>query len=359
MYGDVNKDKMITLDGSLYEGGGQIIRNGLSLSVVLGTPVRIINIRANRPKPGLMPQHLTSLNLLSEMTNAVVQGSYIADTETAGSISLMLQLIIPPLIYNDDTTTSETTVIDLRGGTNVKFSPQIETLQMGLLPLLNNLLTDGRLKYKIDFKARGCYPKGGGRIIFSMEKLPVETYPTKPIVLTNPGKITSAHVSAWSCGKGPIASVNNAVDYVVRELSAFGCVPTMFITDKPSSLHPYCSGIGIVAASHTDTGCILTSDHIIERNDKFEAIAEHMATEMSNLNKCVDSHIQDQLILFMALSEGVSSIKCSYPLTNHTLSAMYVVNQFYPDYNFRQVVNEQDQSCILSYRGIGWTPTSI
>ncbi|KAI0981251.1 hypothetical protein GJ496_002682 [Pomphorhynchus laevis] len=214
------------------------------------------------------------------MTNAVVQGncirstdiyfcprthimpgSYIADTKTVGSISLMLQLIVPPLIYNDDTTTSETTVINLRGGTNAKFSPQIETLQLGLFPLLNNLLTDSKLKYKIDFKARGCYPKGGGRIIFSMEKLPVETYPTEPIVLTSPGKIT--HVSAWSCGRGSIASVNNAVDYVVRELSAFGCVPTMCITDKPSLLQPYCSGIGIVAASHTDTGCILTLDHTL------------------------------------------------------------------------------------------------
>ena len=107
---------MIEIDGSLGEGGGQILRTSLSLSMASGLPFRISNIRANRDRPGLMRQHLTSVPAAQEVSNAVVEGASIGSTElsfrpdtpkagqytfsvgTAGSTTLVIQTVLPALL---------------------------------------------------------------------------------------------------------------------------------------------------------------------------------------------------------------------------------------------------------------------
>ena len=123
---------MIEVDGSHGEGGGQILRTSLALSAVTGKPFRIYNIRKGRPKPGLKAQHHTAIKSVAEISNAVVKGNNIGSEEvffspgkirggkfkfdigTAGSITLLLHALIPPLLYAD-----EESKIEITGGTNI------------------------------------------------------------------------------------------------------------------------------------------------------------------------------------------------------------------------------------------------
>ncbi|MEA1894388.1 MAG: RNA 3'-terminal phosphate cyclase [Euryarchaeota archaeon] len=164
---------MLTIDGSFGEGGGQILRTSVAMAAITKTPVRIRNIRSSRPNPGLSAQHLTAIEAVASITGAEVSGLILRSTEvtfvpgdikggayhldigTAGSISLLLQCLIPVALHSP-----ETTVFDIRGGTDVKWSPPIDYLQHVMLPALA-LAGCG---VAIEVLRRGYYPRGGGQI---------------------------------------------------------------------------------------------------------------------------------------------------------------------------------------------------
>src|SRR3990172_9410640 len=164
---------MVEIDGSYGEGGGQILRTALSLSCLTGKPFRIYNIRKGRKKPGLMPQHLTGVLAAKRISGAEVGGGSIGSTElsftpgevkggeysfdtgTAGSTLLVLQTILPALV-----SANEGTVITLRGGTHVPFSPSYHYIEGVFLPLLGRL----GISVTLAIESYGFYPKGGGII---------------------------------------------------------------------------------------------------------------------------------------------------------------------------------------------------
>ncbi|PXF61563.1 MAG: RNA 3'-phosphate cyclase [Candidatus Methanogaster sp.] len=164
---------MLTIDGSFGEGGGQILRTSVAMAAITETPVRIRNIRSNRPNPGLSAQHLTAIEAVASLTGAEVSGLLIRSTEvtfapgeirggayrldigTAGSISLLLQCLIPVALHYP-----ETSVFDITGGTDVKWSPPIDYLRHVTLPALA-LAGCG---VEIEVLQRGYYPRGGGQI---------------------------------------------------------------------------------------------------------------------------------------------------------------------------------------------------
>jgi RNA 3'-terminal phosphate cyclase (ATP) len=164
---------MITIDGSFGEGGGQIMRTSVAMAAITETPVKIINIRKNRPKPGLSAQHLTAIRAMTELAGADTTGDEIRSTEltfapgeisggtyrmdigTAGSISLLLQCLIPVALHAPDTV-----VLDITGGTDVKWSPSIDHLRHVLLPALALMGCNVNLEVMM----RGYYPRGGGRV---------------------------------------------------------------------------------------------------------------------------------------------------------------------------------------------------
>ncbi len=161
----------LKIDGSFGEGGGQIIRSIVTLSCIRKIPVQIENIRKNRKIPGLRAQHLTSIKLLSKICNANVEGLKIGSTSikfiphevescslevnigTAGSISLLLQVIIPAVAL-----TGKKLKLSIIGGTDVLWSPPGN--------YTNHVLSEAYSRLGIDFsmniKKRGYYPKGGG-----------------------------------------------------------------------------------------------------------------------------------------------------------------------------------------------------
>lgn len=169
---------MITIDGSYGEGGGQILRSSLALSIVTGSPVRIENIRAGRAKPGLMRQHLTAVRAAADVSRAgvigdeigsttlefvpgdVVGGDYTFSIGTAGSTTLVLQTVLLPLALAK---TSSRLVLE--GGTHNPYAPPFDFLVRAYLPLLRRmgLNVDARLE------RAGFYPAGGGRAVVEIE----------------------------------------------------------------------------------------------------------------------------------------------------------------------------------------------
>ncbi len=173
------EDKFIFIDGSFGEGGGQILRTSLSLSVILLKPIKIGNIRAKRPKPGLQPQHLACVKACRELTSAETKGedlhsqelifvpkrrppkgTYHFDIGTAGSTSLLFQALLFPLAL------SEGAKLILEGGTHNPNAPTFHYLEKVYLPVLSHF----GLNCKISLDKIGFYPKGGGKIRAVIEK---------------------------------------------------------------------------------------------------------------------------------------------------------------------------------------------
>src|SRR5690348_16963456 len=163
----------IKIDGGWGEGGGQIIRSVVTLSAITGKPVEIENIRKNRKVPGLRPQHLLGIKILSKMCQARVEGLYVNSTSlnffpsqgldldlqedigTAGSISLILQVLIPAVSLMKNSLK-----LSIIGGTDVPFSPTSDYTKH----IFSEALSRIGINFTSDIKRRGYYPKGGGLV---------------------------------------------------------------------------------------------------------------------------------------------------------------------------------------------------
>ena len=156
---------IVEIDGSFGEGGGQILRYALAFSALTLKPLKIYNIRAKRDNPGLRPQHLTAVKAIAKLTNGEVESTYVGSTSlvfkprerlcgefdfdigTAGSISLVIQAILPVLLHADCRSK-----VTLRGGTNVTWSPPIDYM---IHVFKHNLKL-----FNIDLDIESCFKKG-------------------------------------------------------------------------------------------------------------------------------------------------------------------------------------------------------
>ncbi|MGQ9631787.1 MAG: RNA 3'-terminal phosphate cyclase [bacterium] len=168
-----NSPNWIRIDGSFGEGGGQILRTSLALSLITGKPFEISNIRANRPNPGLAAQHLQCVRAAGKIGEArvegaeigssrlrfeptsIVPGSYKFEIPTAGAASLVLQTVFLPLCLADSP--SE---IEITGGTHIPWSPSYHYLELQWLPFVRAIGCD----LELNLIRAGFYPQGGGRI---------------------------------------------------------------------------------------------------------------------------------------------------------------------------------------------------
>ena len=164
---------MIVIDGSEGEGGGQVVRNALALSLVTGQPFRITNVRGGREKPGLMRQHLTAVEAACAIGGATCEGASVGSSEitftpgrvvadeyrfavgTAGSTSLVLQTVLTPLLLEDAPSR-----LVLEGGTHNMMAPPFEFLERVFLPIVDRMGP----KVSARLMRHGFFPRGGGRI---------------------------------------------------------------------------------------------------------------------------------------------------------------------------------------------------
>lgn len=345
---------MIIFDGSNGEGGGQMLRTALALSMITKKPFKIKNIRQNRESPGLKAQHLAGINALCKISKSVCFGIEIGskevefhpskiekykttiDVETAGPITLVFQTILPPLLFADKKST-----IILIGGTDVNFSPSIDYFTNVVIPQLTRFAD---IKLKIE--KRGYYPKGQGKIEikikpkysinkFSNFKKFLKKIKEEQIFfnLTNQGKILFV--------KGVSHSSNDLTEAFVFErqkkaamniLKKLNC-PVMIRTECVSS-ESTGSGITIYAGfSNNDelnlkNPIILGSDELGEKGKRSEIVGENAAKRLIdeiNSTACVDFHLADNLLPFMSICGG--KIKTS-KITDHILSNIYVIEKF-------------------------------
>jgi len=171
----------LIIDGSQGEGGGQVIRSSLALSLLTGRPFELQNVRAGRSKPGLLRQHLTAVRAAVEISQAqvtgdelgsshlrfepgpVVPGDYCFSVGSAGSATLVLQTILPPLLVAE-----ARSHLTLEGGTHNPWAPPYDFLRLAYLPLVNRMGPT----VTTNLEHAGFYPAGGGRFTVQIQPSP-------------------------------------------------------------------------------------------------------------------------------------------------------------------------------------------
>ncbi|KOC68856.1 RNA 3'-terminal phosphate cyclase [Habropoda laboriosa] len=338
---------------SFHAQGGQVLRIALCLSALYKIPVKINNIRAGRPKPGLAAQHLKGVELLKNMCNAEVHGAHIGstdlefkpshlhadknhtffvDTGTAGCICLLAQVALPCALFFPQ---RDVVTLVLRGGTNVPMGPHIEYLTEVLRPLLNKFGAD------FDFKVikRGYYPKGGGEVHLYVK--PIQTL--KAVTLTDPGIPHEIFGWAYVAGVVPIREAHKMANDV-RSILTEGLnknsisVPSINIeVYKEDRSVAIGNGSGINVVCTTTGGCIIGGSGLGSGRHEQLTPGTQAANEILDTilaGSCVDEHMQDQLIILMTLARGMSRINLgSKKLTCHTQTAIKVVEMILNDFN--------------------------
>ncbi len=319
--------KIIELDGSQGEGGGQILRTALSLSMVTGKAFRIINIRAKRPKPGLLRQHLTAIKAAQSISNAQVTGDRPASAEvefkpgkilpgaysfavgTAGSATLVLQTILPPLML-----AAAESDITLEGGTHNAFAPPFDFLAESFLPLINRMGP----QVTATLERPGFYPAGGGR--FTVHISPCAAL--KTLEMVDRGDILARCAVVLTSGLS--LSIAEREKAVLHKRLGWP-MESLAIKDFRASSGP---GNAVVAKLESAAvTAIFTS--FGEKGRGAEAVAESVCNQVRRYLSAgapVDEHLADQLLIPMALA-GAGKFRAQ-SLTQHTLTNMDVITRF-------------------------------
>lgn len=318
---------MIHIDGSQGEGGGQILRSALALSIATGKPFRITGIRARRAKPGLMRQHLTCVQAAAAICVGKVTGDAVGSTEvtfhpgdpqpgayrfavgTAGGTMLVLQAILPPLLRAAGPST-----ITVEGGTHNTHAPSFEFFERTLAPLLNR--TGASVHVRLE--RHGFYPAGGGRV-------DVEIHPTpspRQLELLERGACTGRRASA-------IVSLL-PFDIAQRELAVLR--DRLDLTENECHTHQVGSPIGPGNALLVELG----HDHVTEVftalgrvGTPAETVASELADEVlayTASSAPVGPHLADQLMVPLALLAGGRYL--TGQLTEHALTNIATLSHF-------------------------------
>lgn len=323
---------MVKISGDMLEGGGQIIRTSIALAALLGEEVEIINVRGKRSPPGLKAQHITGVKAVAAVSEAEVEGLEIGSKRlrfkprsrrggaftfnigTAGSISLVLQALMPAAAF-----TSTPLEARITGGTDVRWSPTIDYVRMVTLPIL------AKMGYKAELKVerRGHYPRGGGFVTF--RAFPIRGL--NPITLEEGGAVTKIDGRSH-CVRLPSHVAERQAKAASRLLRDAGFRDVQVETEwYPPEKDPHLGpGSGITLCAITSTGSILGADAIGEKGKPAEKVGEEAASKLLEDIKtgmALDRHMSDIIIPYIAVAEGRSRITVSQ-LTLHTMTNIKV-----------------------------------
>ncbi|MCP3104442.1 RNA 3'-terminal phosphate cyclase [Myxococcus sp. K15C18031901] len=295
---------MVRIDGSKGEGGGQVLRTSLALSLVTGTPFTMTNVRAGRAKPGLLRQHLTALKAAEAVGAAEVSGAELGSKEvtfrpralaagnyhfavgSAGSATLVFQTVLPALLM-----ASASSTLMLEGGTHNPAAPPFDFLTKAYLPLLRRMGPS----VEATLERPGFFPAGGGKF-----RVDVRPAPLAPLTLLERGRVVRRDL------KASVAMI--PFDVAKREMDRANALLKWRPDEVRSEELKRSTGPGNVLVAEVE------SEHVTEvftsfgeRGKPAETVAEEVASEVKRYLDAevpVGEHLCDQLLLLLALAKG-------------------------------------------------------
>lgn len=322
---------MLEIDGSAGEGGGQVLRTSLSLSVLTGRPFRLLHIRANRSKPGLKPQHLTAVRAAATLCQAILRGdklnsmtleftpqvrptggTYLFDVKeaseggSAGAVTLVLQTVLWPLLFGK--TPSQ---VVLRGGTHVPFSPPYHYIAEVARPIFQRM---GAV-FNVQLKAWGWYPVGGGEItaeihpISHLQAISFEPIPHQIVQGVSAVTNLPAHIPNRMARRAHNLLTEARLQPKIQEVRDKG-------VGAGAGIFLWLPGAGFSSLGRKE----IPADKVAET-----AVADLLAFVENGAS--VDEHLADQLLLPLALAHGSSTFTTNR-LTQHTLTNANLLRQW-------------------------------
>ncbi|MCS6784745.1 MAG: RNA 3'-terminal phosphate cyclase [Candidatus Caldarchaeum sp.] len=323
---------MLELDGSIGEGGGQVLRVALAISAVTSKPLKIYNIRKKRSNPGLRHQHLTAVKAVQEACGGEVRGAFVGsseilfipgkisntsvdlDTGTAGSTTLVLQSRRPVLCFGRDKA-----FFRITGGTNNPNAPTFEYFERVFISFLRKIGVDAQ----INLKRRGFYPRGGGTVDGYVS--PVISLPS--FDFTAPPNFIKASIHAYT-SRLPSHVAERMTKACSQVLLENGISPVDAYKEVLTESDPRCAvdpGAGIFVLGSCEP-LPIGVDALGERGVPAEKVGRDAAEAFLNelrRKEPVDSHLGDMMVIYAALARGVSRYRVTN-LTNHTVTSIEV-----------------------------------
>ena len=340
---------MITIDGSLGQAGGQILRSAVGISSLLLKPVKITNIRKDRGRSGLLAQHLTGVKIAGEFCNAEIKGLKLGSTEiefvpkehifgdktidigTSRSIPLLLQTLTPLLIFSD-----KPTALTIKGGTAGLGSPTIEFIKYITFPVISKL---GVPLPEIEVIRQGFYPKGQGIV---------------KVTFNPAGKLNSVKLLDRSnvINVHGISVIGSLPEHVA-ERQKLGAMTSLnehgFDSHIQTELEKTASpGTSITLVAHCEN-TVLGSENIGKLGVRAEEIGKQCTKELVasiQSKTALDKWIADHALIFLALAHGKSEVNVE-TITEHCKTNIKVIEQML-DVKFE--VHEN----FISVEGIGY-----
>jgi RNA 3'-terminal phosphate cyclase (ATP) len=340
---------MIEIDGMMGEGGGQVLRSSLSLSLLTGKPVHISRIRAGRTKPGLGYQHRMAVQAAGRISRARVEGdrvgsrelyfspgsvapgSYHFDIGTAGATSLVLQTVLLPLAL-----AAGESRLHVRGGTHVPWSPCYHYLDWHWRVLLARL----GASFTLDLEMAGFYPQGGGVVD---AEVPGDAR-LKGFRLCERGRLLQVR------GLSAVANLPEEIairqrNTAMRQLRGLGCDIDIAISALPA----YSRGTVLVLLAEFEysQACFFA---LGERGKRAERVAGEAVDELLNFlstDGAVDRWLADQLLMPLACTGQPSTLRTS-KVTTHLLANADVIRLFLPvDITLSGALGEAATICVI------------
>jgi len=320
---------MIEIDGSFGEGGGQILRTSLSLSLVTGKPFHIKKIRMGRDRPGMLRQHLAAALAAAEVGNASMEGAFLGSSSltfspttikpgkyhfsvgTAGSGTLVLQTVLPALV-----TANAPSELVIEGGTHNMAAPPFDFLAKSFLPLVEKMGP----KVHVQLDRFGFYPAGGGQFVVNIEPCT----DLRPLHLGERGHTSTPKVNAIVANL-PRNIAQREID-TVSELLNLGMEQTSITETKNSP------GPGNIVSVEVESAEVL---QVFTAFGKLGVTAEKVGADVaaqardylaSEANLC--EHLADQLLMPLALAGSGSFTTVS--VSSHAQTNMDVISRFLP-----------------------------
>lgn len=324
---------MLLLDGSMGEGGGQVLRSALSLSLLTGKAFTMSHIRARRSKPGLRPQHLAAVQAAAQICGARVEGDrqgsehivfspgpvragdYHFDIGTAGATALVLQTLLVPLALAHGPSR-----LTISGGTHVPLSPCYHYLAWHWVPLLARL----GIHVELSLKLAGFLPQGGGEI---EAKIPGNAH-VKEMNLSRRGNLLRVR-GLSAIANLPWHIAERQRDQAMRRLHEILPVLEVEIATEAFTSHSTGTVLLLLAEFEQGQACFFALGARGKPAERVADEAVHALASFLHSDGAVDPWLADQLLVPLAVAHGPSVLRTS-EVTSHLLTNAEVIGSFLP-----------------------------